>query len=74
NQFLISSLDAIWQKISYGNNARFTFAQFRAKESILEHRKIIQMLKDKAPTNKIEEFLREHKKNMIDTIKSQHEQ
>ncbi|SQI59262.1 Uncharacterised protein [Salmonella enterica subsp. diarizonae] len=32
------------------------------------------MLKDKAPTNKIEEFLREHKKNMIDTIKSQHEQ
>ncbi|EAA8666964.1 GntR family transcriptional regulator [Salmonella enterica] len=74
NQFLISSLDAIWQKISYGNNARFTFAQFRAKESILEHRIIIQMLKDKAPTNKIEEFLREHKKNMIDTIKSQHEQ
>lgn len=73
NQFLISSLDTIWQKISYGNNVRFTFAQFRAKESILEHSKIIQMLKDKAPTNKIEEFLREHKKNMIDTIKSKHE-
>ncbi|EBE7299407.1 GntR family transcriptional regulator, partial [Salmonella enterica] len=61
NQFLISSLDTIWQKISYGNNARFTFAQFRAKESISEHSKIIQMLKDKAPANKIEEFLREHK-------------
>ncbi|EBE6989610.1 GntR family transcriptional regulator, partial [Salmonella enterica] len=52
NQFLISSLDTIWQKISYGNNARFTFAQFRAKESISEHSKIIQMLKDKAPANK----------------------
>ncbi|EIC0518916.1 GntR family transcriptional regulator [Salmonella enterica subsp. enterica serovar Chester] len=70
NNFLINQLESIWQKISYGNNVRFTFAPVRAKESITEHEEIIKMLQEKTSADKIERFLRRHKSNMISAIKS----
>lgn len=74
NSYLIDRLSAIWQRLSQGNNARFSFVPQRARESIQEHETIITMIANVDPANKIEAFIRQHKNNMIKAVQHSRKQ
>ena len=65
NSYLMDRLKLTWQRLAQVRKAMFSFVPRRAKESIREHRELIQLFKEAAPPAKIEEFARQHKLKML---------
>lgn len=65
NQFLIETVIQIWEQMDRIRRTVFSLVPKRAQESIQEHEHIIQLLREKAPQQEIEKFVREHKLNTV---------
>jgi DNA-binding GntR family transcriptional regulator len=63
NSYLKEEIQQAWQRMSQVRQFGFTFVPQRARESVKEHARIIQMMKERAPFAEIEEFARQHKLN-----------
>jgi DNA-binding GntR family transcriptional regulator len=69
NAYLEEQIKQIWQRMRRIRAYGFTFVPQRAKESIKEHAEIVRLLKEKAPPNEIEHFVRQHKLNTAEAFK-----
>lgn len=69
NSYLIDRLKQVWQRISQVRQASFSFAPGRARESIDEHDRLIELLKEDVPEAEIESFVRLHKLNMLEAVR-----
>jgi len=65
NQFLIETVLQIWKQMDRIRRTVFNLVPKRARESIQEHETIIRMLREKAPEEEIEKFVRKHKLNTM---------
>ena len=65
NQFLIETVLQIWKQMDRIRRSVFNLVPKRAQQSIEEHETIIRMLREKAPQEEIEKFVREHKLNTM---------
>lgn len=65
NQFLTETVIQIWEQMDRIRRTVFSLVPKRAQQSILEHEHIIRLLREKAPQEEIEKFVREHKMNTI---------
>jgi DNA-binding GntR family transcriptional regulator len=70
NAYLEEQIKQIWQRMKRIRAYGFTFVPQRAKESIKEHEEIIRLLKEQAPRNEIEDFVRQHKLNTAEAFKN----
>jgi DNA-binding GntR family transcriptional regulator len=70
NAYLEEQIKQIWQRMRRIRAYGFTFVPQRAKESIKEHEEIIRLLKEQAPRNEIEGFVRQHKLNTVEAFKN----
>ncbi|UOE75951.1 GntR family transcriptional regulator [Parageobacillus thermoglucosidasius] len=70
NAYLEEQIKQIWQRMKRIRAYGFTFVPQRAKESIKEHEEIIRLLKEQAPRNEIEDFVRQHKLNTAKAFKN----
>lgn len=70
NTFLQEQIKQIWQRMKRIRSYGFTLVPQRSKESIKEHEEIIRLLREKAPSNQIEEFVRQHKLNTAEAFKN----
>lgn len=70
NTYLEEQIKQIWQRMKRIRAYGFTFVPQRAKESIKEHEEIIRLLKEQAPRNEIEDFVRQHKLNTAEAFKN----
>lgn len=73
NSYLVDRLRMTWQRLAQVRKAVFSFVPRRAKESIQEHKELIQLFKESAPPEKIEEFARRHKLRMLSAVKRRKE-
>lgn len=74
NQFLIENVTQTWQRMGRIRRTGFSFVPKRARQSIQEHEYIIQLIKEKAPLQEIEEFVREHKLNTARAFQKRQEE
>lgn len=65
NQYLKEQIHQAWERMSRVRHTVFTFVPQRAKESIAEHDKIIEMIRHQDTFGNIEEFVRQHKLNTV---------
>lgn len=70
NAYLEEQIKQIWQRMKRIRAYGFTFVPQRARESIKEHEEIIRLLKEQAPRNEIEDFVRQHKLNTAEAFKN----
>lgn len=70
NSFLEEQIKQIWQRMKRIRTYGFTLVPQRPKMSIKEHDMIIQLLREKALPNQIEEFVRQHKLNTAEAFKN----
>ncbi|MEK4176498.1 GntR family transcriptional regulator [Aeribacillus sp. FSL K6-1305] len=70
NNFLEEQIKQIWQRMKRIRTYGFTLVPKRSKESIKEHEEIIRLLREKAPPNQIEEFVRQHKLNTAEAFRN----
>lgn len=68
NDYLIDRLQQVWQRMEQVRRSIFTFMPRRVKESIKEHYELIQLFKEKASPETIEEFARRHKLRALSAI------
>lgn len=61
NAYLLDRLQQTWQRMEQVRKSFFTFIPRRVKESIKEHYDLIQLFKEQAPPEEIEELARQHK-------------
>lgn len=65
NSYLIEEMRQASQRLDRVRRTVFTFVPQRARESIKEHTRIIEMIREQAPFAEIEEYARQHKLNTI---------
>jgi len=65
NTFLIDQIGLAQQRLDRVRRSIFTFVPQRARQSIEEHASIINLFKENAPTQKIEEVVRQHRINTL---------
>jgi len=70
NVFLQEEIRQAQQRLDRVRRSIFTFVPQRARQSIEEHENIIRLIQEKAPTNKIEEMVRQHRINTINAFKN----
>ncbi|BCJ85567.1 GntR family transcriptional regulator [Effusibacillus dendaii] len=63
NSYLKEQIEQTWQRMARVRQSGFTFVPQRARESVEEHARIIEMMKERAPFEDIEAFARQHKLN-----------
>ncbi|HHY72335.1 MAG TPA: GntR family transcriptional regulator [Bacillus bacterium] len=65
NTFLIDQINEAQQRLNRVRRSIFTFVPQRACQSIEEHVEIINLIRENAPTSKIEEVVRQHRINTL---------
>jgi DNA-binding GntR family transcriptional regulator len=65
NYYLLENLKQTWHRLDTIRRMGSAFVPNRARRSVEEHQKIISMLTDRASSNEIEQFVREHKLNTV---------
>lgn len=65
NSYLTEAIRQASQRIDRVRRSVFTFVPQRARESIREHTRMIEMLREQASSAEIEEFARQHKLNTV---------
>jgi DNA-binding GntR family transcriptional regulator len=73
NAYLVDRLQQAWQRLEQVRKTIFTFMPRRVKDSIEEHDILIQLFKEKASPEKIEEFARQHKMRALYAIQHRKE-
>jgi DNA-binding GntR family transcriptional regulator len=63
NRYLAETTIQMWEQMDRIRRSVFIFVPKRALESIKEHEHIIRLMKEKAPFQEIEQFVRAHKLN-----------
>lgn len=68
NQFLVENIKSTWNRLDRVRRTGAAFKPARAKKSIEEHEKIIEMLRKQYPFSEIESFVRTHKLNTVQSF------
>lgn len=69
NLYLIDRLSQAWQRIRQVVQAGFAFAPQRLRESVAEHDQLIKLIRETAPEDEIEKFVRQHTLNTASAVK-----
>ncbi|WP_371362077.1 hypothetical protein SRRS_33240 [Sporomusa rhizae] len=70
NNFLIGKVKQTWQRLSQLRIAGFPYTPKRIPMSIMEHKELIRLIRERAPGARIEEFIRQHKQAMVEAVQS----
>lgn len=65
NQRLNELVNAEWERLRNLRDSTFTFVPDRARESVQEHARILELIESGAPTQEIEQAAREHRTNTL---------
>jgi DNA-binding GntR family transcriptional regulator len=70
NDYLKEELDKVMRKIDTLRRSTFTLVPQRARKSLEEHSRIIQLIEEQAPFEDIERLVRQHKLNTISALRN----
>lgn len=74
NSYLKEEIQQVWRRMIQVRKTIFPFVPKRIKSSNEEHGKIIELIKNKASSQEIETFVREHRVNTIKAIRERKEE
>lgn len=61
NARLLELVEAEWARLRYLRDSTFTFVPERARESVREHKRLVELIEKGAPAAEIEELARRHR-------------
>jgi len=70
NRYLTEMLDNAWARLNTIRRNIFTFIPGRSAASIDEHRRLIEMLAERAPAVELEMYARQHKLRTLEAFRS----
>lgn len=65
NERLNELVNAEWERLGHLRDSTFTFVPDRARESVQEHTRILELIESGAPAHQIEQAAREHRTNTL---------
>mgnify|MGYP001340680546 CR=1 FL=1 len=72
NKLLIDEIKEMWERLDVVRHSGFRFFPERTPYSIEEHDKIIELIEERAESELIETFTRNHKLNTLEAFKNRH--
>lgn len=72
NHRLRDLADTEWEKLNHIRTSTFSFVPHRAKDSVEEHYRILDLIEARAPEPSIEEAVRAHRSATLDTYLTNH--
>jgi DNA-binding GntR family transcriptional regulator len=70
NAYLVELLRITWERLEVRRHTDFTYIPQRVKIAIEEHSELLDMIERQAPSNEIEQFVREHKLRTSEAYRS----
>lgn len=61
NHHMLEIIEREWSRLGAIRRSTFAFVPQRARQSVSEHAKLIDMIEQKAPSDEIEQYAREHR-------------